>query len=139
MTLIDAGPLIALNNQQDPSHGRCRAAFDTIRPPRFLTTWPCIAEAMYVLGTVGGFARQKLLWKMVRNRQIQIVDLVDDEIVFSASLMEKYHDLPMDLADATLIAVADIRGWRKVFTLDTHFFAYRLRDGSPLEVIIPTE
>ncbi len=45
----------------------------------------------------------------------------------------------MDLADATLVAVADLRSWRKVFTLDTHFFAYRCRDGSSLEVIIPTE
>ena len=43
----------------------------------------------------------------------------------------------MDLADATLLALADFRGWRKVFTLDSHFFAYRLHDGSALEVILP--
>jgi uncharacterized protein len=51
--------------------------------------------------------------------------------------MEVYQDHPMDLADATLVAVADTRGWRKVFTLDTHFYSYRLRDGGALEVICP--
>jgi len=43
----------------------------------------------------------------------------------------------MDLADATLVAVADVRGYRKIFTLDSHFFAFRLRDGSVLDLIVP--
>lgn len=49
--------------------------------------------------------------------------------------MAQYRDLPMDLADASLVAAAEATGWRRVFTLDRHFRAYRLRDGSTLDVV----
>lgn len=49
--------------------------------------------------------------------------------------MEKYNDSPMDFGDASLVAVAETRGLRQVFTLDKHFWGYRLADGSTLEPI----
>lgn len=52
-----------------------------------------------------------------------------------AALMEKYQDTSMDLADASLVAVAESRALRQIFTLDSDFRIYRLRDGSMLEVI----
>ena len=50
-------------------------------------------------------------------------------------LMRNYKDAPMDLADASLVAAAETLGLRRVFTLDRHFYAYRLADGSALEVV----
>ncbi|HZT43445.1 MAG TPA: hypothetical protein VFA07_14860 [Chthonomonadaceae bacterium] len=41
----------------------------------------------------------------------------------------------MDLADASLIAVAESRDIRRLFTIDNDFYIYRLVDGSVLEVI----
>ena len=41
----------------------------------------------------------------------------------------------MDLADASLVAVAERLSLRRVFTFDTHFYIYRLSDGSMLEMI----
>ena len=137
MNLIDAGPLIALNDQSDPAYERCLKAFAGIRPLRFATTWPCVAEAMYFLGATRSFSRQKALWTMIRGGPVEIIDLSSAEIGLAERLMERYQDFPMDLADATLVAIADLREWRKVFTLDSHFFAYRLRDGSALDVILP--
>jgi hypothetical protein len=52
-----------------------------------------------------------------------------------AVLMEKYRDTPMDLADASLIAVAESRSLRQVFAIDGDFYVYRLADGSALEVV----
>ena len=41
-------------------------------------------------------------------------------------LMEKYHDLPMDLADAALVRVAERENLTEIFTLDRrHFSIYR--------------
>ena len=51
-----------------------------------------------------------------------------------AELMSKYHDIPMDLADASLVAVVESRNFRTLFTLDSDFFIYRLRDGSAITV-----
>lgn len=52
-----------------------------------------------------------------------------------AALMEKYRDTPMDLADASLVAVAESRSLRRIFTLDSDSHVYRLADGSTLDVI----
>ncbi|MBV9837800.1 MAG: PIN domain-containing protein, partial [Solirubrobacterales bacterium] len=53
----------------------------------------------------------------------------------SAELMHRYRDHPMDLADATLLAVAEARDLRTVFTLDEHFSAYRLATRRYLHVL----
>jgi uncharacterized protein len=66
---------------------------------------------------------------MLKVGLIATIDLSSEEVVLAEELMGKYQDLPMDLADASLVAVADVRGHRKVFTVDFHFFAFRLRDG----------
>ena len=52
-----------------------------------------------------------------------------------AALMRQYSDTPMDLADASLIAVAESQSLRRVFTLDGDFYIYRLADGSALEIV----
>lgn len=50
-------------------------------------------------------------------------------------LMEKYKDLPMDLADASLVAVAESQKIKRIFTLDSDFFVYRLYDKDAFDVI----
>jgi predicted nucleic acid-binding protein len=52
-----------------------------------------------------------------------------------AELMRQYRDLPMDVADASLVVAAEATGERRLFTLDGHFRIYRLRDGSVLSVV----
>jgi predicted nucleic acid-binding protein len=52
-----------------------------------------------------------------------------------AALMERYRDMPMDLADASLVAVAESRNLQQIFSLDSHFYVYRLANGSVLEII----
>lgn len=51
------------------------------------------------------------------------------------ALMAKYADQPMDLADASLVATAERLGLRRLFTLDSDFYVYRLADGSTLDLI----
>ena len=52
-----------------------------------------------------------------------------------AALMKKYQDRPMDLADASLIAIAESHSLRRVFTLDSDFHIYRLADGTALKAV----
>src|SRR6476660_4583811 len=128
MNLVDAGPLIAWNDQADPYHHLCLEMVKGFSPQRFSTTWPCIAEAMYLLGQSGGYPHQRALWRTIRGGAVDVVDIISDEVLLAEFFMDKYQDLPMDLADATLVALAELRGWPKIFTLDSHFYAYRLRD-----------
>jgi predicted nucleic acid-binding protein len=138
MILVDTGPLVAIVDPNDDAHDRSVAAMDALPLEGLATTWACFTESIYLLGTAGSFALQADLWRLWRQGYIDLIQVSDDEAELAALLMEQYQDHPMDLADATLVAVADVRGWRKVFTLDTHFFSFRLRDGSVLDIILPT-
>jgi len=49
--------------------------------------------------------------------------------------MEKYRDVPMDLADASLVALAEERGLRRIFTLDHDFEVYRINGRLTFETV----
>lgn len=133
MTLTDAGPLVALIDADEPDHELCALTVQTLTLP-LVTTWPAFTEAMYLLGSAGGARAQQALWKLVLTRRLEIAELSRAAIERSAALMDKYADRPMDLADATLVAVAEERGQRRVFTLDADFHIYRLHGRSRFEV-----
>jgi len=127
--LVDAGPLVALLDKSDNQHEAIVEALQTIQDP-LVSTWPAIVEAMYLLSF--SWEAQKALWEILEIGTVRLLPL--DEIEFEAmkKLMEKYRDLPMDLADASLVHVADREDIRRVLTLDQRDFTiYRLpRKGS---------
>ena len=49
--------------------------------------------------------------------------------------MEKYRDTPMDLADASLVATAEVLRLKRIFTLDSDFLIYRLNDQAAFEIV----
>ena len=135
MTLTDTGPLVALLDAGDQYHASCVDAMHRVPSFPLLTTWVCFAEAMYLLGDVGGYSYQAALWDLVKTGQLVLHDLTRAETHRMAALMAQYQDTPMDLADASLLVVAESRSLRHVFTVDTDFYIYRLVDGSALEVV----
>jgi predicted nucleic acid-binding protein len=134
VTLTDAGPLIAIIDADEPDHDRCLHALDELTLP-LVTTWPAFTEAMYLLARAGGINAQQALWRLVHSDRLVVVNLSPSAVERSARLMDKYSDLPMDLADATLVAYAEEQGHRTVFTLDSDFDVYRIRGRLPFRVI----
>lgn len=118
MILTDTGPLIALLDRRDANHRKCVALARRLPSAPLLTTWPCFTEAMYLLGELGGPHYQATLWDLYTARKLMLLDLTASEIALMADLMRKYHDLPMDLADASLVAVIDQHRIEPLFTLD---------------------
>lgn len=134
MTLTDAGPLVALVDADEPDHEVCRTVLAHLRLP-LTTTWPVFTEAMYLLSRAGGPRGCEALWRLVLTGRLDVVDLSRSAVERSAELMTTYADLPMDLADATLVALAEERGARRVFTLDSDFQVYRLHGRQRFEVV----
>lgn len=135
MTLTDTGPLYALvDTGQTDAHQRCTAALSTLRKP-LLTTWPCFVEAMYLCGERGGWRMQKLLWQYVEKGVVHFYSLTENDIARMRELMEKYQDTPMDLADASLVAAAETLSLKRVFTLDSDFYVYRLQNRATFEIV----
>jgi hypothetical protein len=120
VTLVDAGPLVALVNAADRHHAECVATVRTIRG-RLVTAWPVVTEAMDLLGV--SWAAQARLWDMLLESHVSLLALEQDDLSRMRSLMEKYQDLPMDLADAALVRLAERERIRRVFTLDRRDFA----------------
>ena len=128
MILTDAGPLVALIDRGEADHARCVAALARVTPP-LVTTWPAFTEAMYLLGEAAGWTGQEALWRMLEQRELQIAEVSGAVPARMRVLMEKYRDLPMDLADASLVALAEARRLSRIFTLDGDFRVYRLARG----------
>jgi hypothetical protein len=121
--LVDAGPLVALLDRADPAHATCVAALKTLRDTP-ITVWPAFSEAMYLLG--GSWPAQKALWSRLETGALVLAPLDETDAPRMRELMEKYRDLPMDLADAALVRVAERESLTQMFTLDrTHFSVYR--------------
>jgi uncharacterized protein len=122
MILIDAGPLVALISASDNHHAICRATLESITEP-LVTVWPAFTEAMYLLRS--SWRAQRALWEMIERGTIDLHYLNIDDVRRMRELMEKYRDLPMDLADAALVRTAEREKIRRIFTLDRDFSVYR--------------
>ncbi|HUY21701.1 MAG TPA: hypothetical protein VMV22_05120 [Acidimicrobiales bacterium] len=134
MTLTDAGPLIAIIDADEPDHDACLAALDELDLP-LVTTWPAFTEAMYLLARAGGIVGQRALWRLVQTGRLMVSDLSPSAVTRSARLMDQYADTPMDLADATLVALAEETDQHRIFALDSDFHVYRIRGRQRFEVV----
>ncbi len=133
--LTDAGVLVGLLDKRDPNFGVCVKAAKTLSNEPLLTTYPCFTEAMYMLGKVGGYTYQNSLWAMRRAGRLLLLELSDAETDRMDALMTLYQNVPMDFADASLVAVAESSAFKRIFTIDDDFYVYRLLDGTALEVV----
>jgi uncharacterized protein len=135
--LVDAGPLIALLSRTDSYHAACVPIFRELNCV-FLTTLPVITEAMYFLQAYGGPAGRDGLWKMILRQDLLLEHPTLTDLTRMDELMRKYADLPMDFADASLVAVAERLSLSRVFTLDrSDFSVYRIYGTRAFSIVGP--
>lgn len=115
MILVDAGPLVALIHADDREHERCKEVLSSLREP-MVTVWPALTEAMYLLSF--SWRAQDALWEMIEAGAVRILSIDHGDLPRMRELMRKYRELPMDLADAALVRVAEREKLRRIFTLD---------------------
>lgn len=127
MILVDTGPLVALFDPKDGEHRRCRDVLKEFTAP-LGSTLPILTEAFHILSpdSIGS----DRLRDFVLRDGLQLLTLDRDLLERAFELMEQYRDQLMDLADASLIAMAESIPTKKIFTLDRKDFSvYRLRRG----------
>lgn len=123
MILIDTGPLVALLHADDQNHARCVRTLRSLQEP-LVTVWPVLTEAMYLLNF--SWEAQAALWEMIVTGSLTVLPLDRGDAPRMRELMRKYRDLPMDMADAALVRVAEREKLRRVFSLDRRdFTVYR--------------
>ncbi|MFC1821584.1 type II toxin-antitoxin system VapC family toxin [Thermodesulfobacteriota bacterium] len=133
MILLDTGPIVAFFDASDNYHNLCIETLKKMKEP-LVTSWPVLTEAFYLLGFSWG--AQDGLWEFIMRGGVEILPLDVKMQARCRVLMKKYNDLPMDLADCTLVVLAESRGIEKIFTLDHRDFKiYRLAHKKKLRLV----
>ncbi len=129
--LIDTGPLVAWLDRGDQDHGRIKTFLAGFRG-QLLTTWPVLTEVCHLIP--GHLVSRFLQWAA---RGVKLHDLPIVALLEMAERIEKYHDLPMDLADASLVWLAERTGVSAILTLDERDFGvYRLPGGRRFQNVL---
>lgn len=124
--LVDTGPLVALLSRQDRFHDNCVAQLKLLSPP-LLTCWPVLTEAAWLLRR-NPVALQHLL-KGSQGGLISILELGENAPPWLAAFMQRYANIGAQLADASLVYLAERENIDTVFTLDRRDFSiYRFKN-----------
>ena len=135
MILIDTGPIVAAASKRDQHHASCLAALSTLREPPLITPL-IVMEVCYFLSTRATPAAEAAFLRSVAVGTFNLVTLSTDDLQRSAELVERYADLPLGAADASVIAVAERLDVRQVLTLDrAHFSIVRPRHVRTFELL----
>jgi predicted nucleic acid-binding protein len=117
--LLDTGPIVALLHAGDLDHSRCRAFLEGFKG-EFVTTEAVLTEAMALLSKVRGGPRAVLDFFLKGGAAL--VPQSPQSLDRARELIEKYGDVPMDFADATLVVLAEELETGDIFTLDRRGF-----------------
>jgi uncharacterized protein len=126
VVLADSGPLAALYNRRDKHHARALAFFRTHGAALHLhTTWEVVSEVMYSLNFSAAAQGDFLDWLHAGHESglIDIAALTPADLPGLAALIRKYADRPMDLADASLVWLAEKTGITDIISIDRADFA----------------
>ncbi len=120
--LIDAGPLIALFDKDDKFHILVKE-FLRKYEGRLYTTWPVITEVLHMLDFSVDTQIDFLKWISFGAIEVKQIDMADISIIIDLS--EKYSDVPMDFADASLIIISELENIKEIISIDSDFYIYR--------------
>ena len=120
--LIDAGPIIALFNRKDLYHQRI-IEFLRGYTGKLITTWPVMTEVGHMLDYSVNAQIAFLEW--VGRGGVELYDVPVEKLNRIIEITGKYKDIPMDLANASLVVVSEETGIREILTTDSDYYIYR--------------
>jgi len=121
MIIADTGFFFALGNRQDKFHQKAKQCLQRLEEP-IITTYPVVIETSYLLAERCNQSIQfKFLEQFIQGR-VNIFSLEIHHLERCLGLMKQYADLPMDLADASLVVVAEELDEARILTTDQRDF-----------------
>jgi uncharacterized protein len=136
MIIIDTGAFIAILNQRDRDHQNVKIALESITEP-LITTYPVLTETCYFLLARPGKTTPANFLRQVTQGVVKIFNFDQIHLDRMVVLMERYADLPMDFADASLVVLAESLGSGRILTVDRRDFnVYRWNDTHAFENLI---
>jgi uncharacterized protein len=130
--LVDGGYLVALLNSND-QYGKWAAAQAARLAYPWITCEAALSEAFYLLGRQGESKLAELLRRGLASPQFNL----ETELKPVLALMDKYADVPMSLADACLVRMAEIYADPILVTTDSDFLIYRRHSRQVIPCLLP--
>jgi len=136
--LLDTSGLLAALVRNQRSHEPARAALEQASPPFVLSPF-VLAELDYLIAREAGVAAELSLLAEVGTGAYELVPFLGDDVAAAMDVIDRYRDLGIGLADASMAVLADRYRTRQILTLDErHFRALRTPAGEPF-VILPAD
>ena len=136
LIIADSGYWVALGNPGDRHHQRAMEVFNTLQDMP-ITTWPVVTEVCHLLERRAGFAAQQAFIRALENGASRLLPLEPSHLPRIQRLMHQYRDLPMDLADASLVILAEELGHGRILSTDERdFHTYRWKNHEPFENLL---
>jgi predicted nucleic acid-binding protein len=132
--LLDTGPLVAFLNARDRFHEWAKSRLAQVDPPA-LTCEAVLAEACHLLRATHG-GPEAVLGLLDRDL-IAVPFRLEDEVEPLRRLLARYRDLPVSLADACLVRLAELERNPLVLTLDSDFSVYRIHGRQAIPAWMP--
>lgn len=136
MIIADTGFWVALGNPKDDYHALALKTFSALNEP-LITTWPVMTEVCHLLLQRRGITAQLKFIEMYRQGVFSVFDIDSVQAQRLEALMQIYADLPMDLADASLVLVAETLGHGRILSTDRRdFHTYRWKNTKPFNNLL---
>lgn len=132
--IVDTGPLVAFLDRREAHHGWMAEQARTLALP-WLLCEAVLAESWHLLRRLP--AAQDALLEMVENGLLKVEFALSDDIEAVRFLRQKYRDIPMSLADACLVRMAEKFDDHAICTLDSDFTVYRKHGRHPIPLVTP--
>ncbi len=136
MVIADTGFFVALANARDHWHEPAKRALAQLKQP-LVTTWPVLTETCHLLLKRLGSDAQERFVASVAAGAVRPFELTTAHLPRIDALMRQYRSLPMDLADASLVVLAETLGHGNILSTDTRDFgAYRFKNRKPFKNLL---
>lgn len=136
MILTDTGFFVALGNRNDKFHAQAKQQLLRLKEP-LITTDPVIVETAYLLLERCGQKAQFQFLNQLAQGSIEIFQLENHHLKRMLELMMKYAELPMDLADASLVVLAEEMNENRILTTDFRDFSvYRWDNHQGFQILL---
>ena len=132
--IVDTGPIVALLDAKDRHHEWAVAQFADVEPP-LLTCESVVSEACFLLDQTQ--AGSGAVFEMLRRQAMALRFRLDEHLEEVHALRAKYSGVPMSVADACLVRMAERLNRSPVLTLDADFRVYRKHGRHVIPLILP--
>lgn len=132
--IFDSSILVALIDKREQFHLWATEQTQNLTPP-FITCEAVITETCFLLRNI--HKGKEAILSMIEDEILQIDFSLSSEISKIKTLMNKYENVPMSLADACLVRMSELVDNSVVFTLDSDFHIYRKNGKDKMSLIIP--